>query len=113
MERDSPTYEARVKNLLGRLRPRRSITRKTGGRYRRSEGFMTSLQANMITTPKAIRATALNQPMLSSWNGTVAGGSDKANLVCAKCQFPNSAPIITPAKATLSSKHGQESAGSG
>lgn len=75
---------------------------------------MTSLQLKIKKTPRTKRSTVFTRPKSLYRKGIVAGeGSDQAMLDFAKCQQPSCTPIITPAKATLSSKHGQSSAGSG
>src|SRR5947207_14070042 len=71
--------DACLKKFRGRSSPRASTTRKTGGRHLNSEGFITSLHANMLSTPISILATATSQPILLMLNGTVPGtGSDRA-----------------------------------
>ncbi len=108
------TDDAWMKKRRGRLSPSLSMTRNRGGRHLNRVGFIRARHAMTEVTPNAMRAAALTQPSLSKSNGMVAGtGTSHAQPERAKCQLPHSTPIMTPAKATLSSKQGQSSAGSG
>ena len=67
------TYEACLKNLLGKFNPRLSTTRNMGGSNFNRVGFMNSLHAKITTTPTMILNAAFGHPMSANRNGAVAG----------------------------------------
>ena len=62
-----------MKYRLGKLSPRLSTTRKTGGKTVSSVGFISSLQAKITTTPTMILRVALGHPIAANEKGAVAG----------------------------------------
>ena len=67
------TYEACLKNLLGKFNPRLSTIRNMGGSTFNRVGFMNSLHAKTTTTPTMILNVAFGHPISANRKGAVAG----------------------------------------
>ena len=108
------THLACKKYLRGRRKPQSSTNRNIGGKPRKHNGFIMARHKKMIRIQTTTLATPLATPsgVLSATSRALML-SRKSRLPELWCQTPIVMPMTTPVKATLSSKQGQLSAGSG